>query len=251
MANSTLYKQAVDNLEFLKLNEMTEHLDETIEYVNSNHLSFIEGIIKLTNYQRDKKQKNLEQSMVKTAGFPHLKEVKDFDFSFQPSINEEQIRNFLTMRFVDKHENIVFIGPSGVGKTHLSISIGIAAAKNRYTTHFVKCSALMEQLRRARLENRLEAKLKTLARYKVLIIDEIGYLPINKEDAQMFFQLIDRRYENKSTLFTTNISFNNWDEVFKDPILANAILDRILHHAHVVQINGKSYRMKDYYDDDE
>ena len=250
MSNNTLYQQAVDNLEFLKLNDMIEYLDDTVEYVNANHLSFIEGIVRLTNYQRDRKQKNMEQSMVRTAGFPHLKEIKDFDFSFQPSINEEQIRNFLTMRFVEKHENIVFIGPSGTGKTHLSTSIGIAAAKNRYTTHFVKCSTLMEQLRRARLENLLEAKLMTLVRCKALIIDEIGYLPIDKEDAQMFFQLIDRRYECKSTIFTTNITFNNWDEVFKDPILANAILDRILHHAHVVQINGKSYRMKDYYDDE-
>ena len=173
MSNNTLYQQAVDNLEFLKLNDMIEYLDDTVEYVNANHLSFIEGIVRLTNYQRDRKQKNMEQSMVRTAGFPHLKEIKDFDFSFQPSINEEQIRNFLTMRFVEKHENIVFIGPSGTGKTHLSTSIGIAAAKNRYTTHFVKCSTLMEQLRRARLENRLEAKLKTLVRYKVLIIDEL------------------------------------------------------------------------------
>ncbi len=183
---------------------------------------------------------------VKVAGFPHRRELKDFDFSFQPSINKEQIMDFSTLRFLENKENIVFLGNSGVGKTHMAVSLGIEAAKKRNSTYFIKCHDLIQQLRKANEENRLENRLKNYSRYKLLIIDEIGYLPITKEESKLFFQLIDKRYEQKSTILTTNIGFGEWDEIFQDPVMANAILDRILHHAHVVSITGKSYRMKDH-----
>ncbi|TFB12992.1 AAA family ATPase, partial [Filobacillus milosensis] len=140
------------------------------------------------------------------------------------------------------------LGPSGVGKTHLATSIGIAAAKNRNSTYFIKCHELIQHLKKARAENRLEARLKHYRKYKLLIIDEIGYLPIDQEDAKLFFQLIDMRYEKKSTILTTNVNFKQWDEVFQDSKLANAILDRVLHHATVVNIIGDSYRIKDHLD---
>ena len=143
-------------------------------------------------------------------------------------------------------KNVVFLGTSGVGKTHLATALGIVAAKKRYSTYFIKCHELLQQLKRAKLENRLEAKLKYINRYKLLIIDELGYLPIDKEDSNLFFQLIDMRYEKKSTILTTNINFSDWDSIFYDAVVANAILDRILHHAHVITITGQSYRLKDY-----
>ncbi|HGM8576871.1 TPA: IS21-like element helper ATPase IstB, partial [Streptococcus pyogenes] len=186
------------------------------------------------------------QSMVKVAAFPHMKEIKDFDFTFQTSVNQQQIQDFLTFRFIEENENIVFLGPSGVGKTHLATAIGIAAAKKRTSTYFIKCHDLIQNLRRARLENRLETRLKHYTKYKLLIIDEIGYLPIDQEDAKLFFQLIDMRYEKRSTILTTNVNFKAWDEVFQEPKLANAILDRILHHAKVVTMVGNSYRLKDH-----
>lgn len=147
--------------------------------------------------------------------------------------------------------NIVLLGSSGVGKTHLSTSIGISAAKKHISTYFIKCHNLIEQLRKAKQENILEKWIKHFAKYKLLIIDELGYLPIDNEDSKLIFQLIDRRYEAKSTIFTTNIPFSNWDEIFKDEVLANAILDRNLHHSHVIRITGKSYRLKKYYEDKE
>lgn len=150
------------------------------------------------------------------------------------------------MRFIDRSENIVFLGPSGVGKTHLASAIGIAAAKKRTSTYFIKCHDLSQNLKRARLENRLESRLKHYTKYKLLIIDEIGYLPIDPEVPKLFFQLIDMRYEKRSTIFTTNVNFKFWDEVFQEPKLANAILDRILHHATVVTIVGNSYRLKNH-----
>lgn len=155
--------------------------------------------------------------------------------------------DFESLRFINKAENIVFLGTPGVGKTHLATSIGIAAAKKRYTTYFIKCTEIIAQLKRAKLENRLDARLRHFNKYKLLIIDEVGYLPIDSDDAKLFFQLIDKRYEKSSTIITTNISFETWDEVFLDPVIANAILDRILHHAQVVNVVGPSYRTRNHF----
>ena len=240
------YTKLVKNLEYLKLNQMALHLDETVDFMMKNQLSFTETLIKLTDYEIDMKEINMMKSMVKVAAFPHLKEVKDFDFDFQPSVNKQQILDFTTLRFIELQENIVFLGPSGVGKTHLATAIGIAAAKKRASTYFIKCNDLILNLKKANVENRLETRLKHYAKYKLLIIDELGYLPIDAEDAKLFFQLIDMRYEKKSTILTTNVSFKLWGEVFQDTKIANAILDRILHHATVVSIAGDSYSLKNH-----
>lgn len=244
------YNKLIQNLEYLKLKQMMIHLDETIDFMTNNQLSFTDTLIKLTDYEIDMKEVNMVKSMVKVGAFPHFKEVKDFDFDFQPSINKQKILDYTTLRFIEQKENIVFLGPSGVGKTHLATSIGIAAAKKRTSTYFIKCNDLIMNLKRAKLENRLENRLKHYAKYKLLIIDEIGYLPIDAEDAKLFFQLIDMRYEQKSTILTTNASFKTWGEIFQDPKIANAILDRVLHHATVVNIIGDSYRLKDHFDQD-
>lgn len=243
---TTTYKQLINNLEYLNLKQMLIHLDDVIDFINSNRLSFVDGLIKLTTHEIDFKESNMIRSMVKVGAFPHKKEIDEFDFDFQPAINREQILDFINLRFLESNENIVFLGSSGVGKTHIATSIGIAAAKKRYSSYFIKCNDLITQLRKAKLENRLDSRLKHFSKYRLLIIDELGYLPIDKEDSKLFFQLVDMRYEKKSTILTTNINFNNWDEVFYDPIIANAILDRLLHHAHVISINGKSYRLKDH-----
>lgn len=244
--NNTTYNQLCSNLEQLKLTQMLVHLDEITDFVTTNNLSFTEGLQKLSNYEVDFKEKNASRSMIKAAAFPFVKEVRDYDFSFQPTVNEQEIKELATLGFLEKHENIVFLGPSGVGKTHLATAIGIAAAKKRVSTYFLKCNDLLQQLKRAKLENRLDARLKHFSKYKLLVIDEIGYLPIDKEDSNLFFQLIDMRYEKKSTILTTNMNFNEWDGIFYDAVVANAIMDRVLHHAHVVTISGRSYRLKDH-----
>jgi len=240
------YTKLISNLEYLNLKQMVTHLDETIDFTTKNQLSFTETLMKLTDYEIDMKEINMVRSMVRVGAFPHLKEIKDFDFDFQPSINRQQILDFTTLRFIELQENIVFLGPSGVGKTNLATSIGIAAAKRRTSTYFIKCNNLIMNLKKAQLENRLENRLKHYAKYKLLIIDEIGYLPIDSEDAKLFFQLIDMRYEKKSTILTTNANFKDWGDIFQDTKIANAILDRVLHHATVVNITGSSYRLKDH-----
>jgi DNA replication protein DnaC len=245
--NVTSYQQTIRNLEYLGLKQMVSHLNEVVDFSILNQLSFMDTLVKLTNYEIDVREHNMVHAMVKVGAFPHQKELADFEFNFQPSVNREQMLDFASLRFIEGNENIVFLGPSGVGKTHLATSIGIAAAKKRTSTYFIKCHDLIQNLKRAMLENRLEARLKHYTKYKLLIIDEIGYLPIEPEDAKLFFQLIDMRYEKRSTIFTTNVNFRAWDEVFREPKLANAILDRILHHATVVTIVGESYRLKDHF----
>lgn len=240
------YTQLCINLERLKLEQMKLHLNDVVDFITTNKLSFSEGLLKLSNYEIDYKEASASKSMVKAGAFPYHKELKDFDFDFQPNINQQQIQELCTMRFMENKENIVFLGPSGVGKTHLATAIGIAAAKKRTSTYFIKCHDLLQQLKRAKLENRLETRLKHFSKYRLLIIDELGYLPIDKEDSNMFFQLIDMRYEKKSTILTTNINFNEWDGIFYDAVVANAILDRVLHHSSVVTISGKSYRIKNH-----
>ena len=184
--------------------------------------------------------------MIKAAAFPFIKTIEDYDFDFQPKLNKQEILELTSLKFIEELKNIVFLDSSGVRKTHLATSLGIVAAKKRYSTYFIKCHDLLQQLKRAKVENRLDSRLKYLNIYKLLIIDELGYLPIDKEDSNLFFQLIDMRYEKKSTILTTNINFSNWDSVFYDAVVANDILDRVLHHSHVISINGRSYRVKDY-----
>ncbi|MBU5294822.1 IS21-like element helper ATPase IstB [Anaerosalibacter bizertensis] len=236
------YQNLCNNLKELKLNQISINLDEYIDKVNEGKISIVDALYELTSKEIEVKNFNAMNAMVKVAGFPHHKELKDFDFDFQPKINKQQFLDFESLRFLENNSNIILIGNSGVGKTHLATSIGIAAAKKRVSTYFIKCHDLIDQLKKAYLENRLETRIKHFAKYKLLIIDEIGYLPIGEEEAKMFFQLIDRRYEKKSTIITSNINLSDWSDIFVDNMLASAILDRLVHHSSIVNILGSSYR---------
>ena len=236
------YQLLQRNLQDLKLTQMSLKIDEYITKINEDKISIVDALCELTSREIEVKNFNATNAMVKVAGFPHLKEIKDFDFDFQPKINKQQFLDFESLRFLENNSNIILIGNSGVGKTHLATSIGIAAAKKRISTYFIKCQDLIEQLKKAYLENKLDSRIKHFSKYKLLIIDEIGYLPIGEQEAKMFFQLIDRRYEKKSTIVTSNINLSNWNEVFVDSMLARAILDRLVHHSSIVNILGSSYR---------
>lgn len=251
MENNSKYEIIKNNFTYLKNVESLSILDEIFDEASKNNLNFIDGFKLYTDKIVEMKKANVVKHSVKMAGFPKIKTLQEFDFSYQPSINESQINDFASLRFIEKKENIIFYGNSGVGKTHLATAIGVIAARNRDSTYFIKCSQLMIDLHKSYIEGKLSEKLKKLGSYKLLIIDELGYLPITKEDSKLFFQLIDKRYEKFSTIITTNINFAQWDEIFGDPMIANAIIDRILHHAKVVTIKGKSYRLKELYEDAE
>ncbi len=239
------YTTLLNNLDDLKLFQIKENLDTYIDLITNGEKTVVDALNDLTKLEIQLKEEKATHACVKVANFPFKKTLDDFDFTFQPTINQDKIKDLHTLRFLEKKENVLFLGNSGVGKTHLSVSIGIAAAKRRNSTYFINCHDLLLNLKRAHLENRLETRLKHYAKYKLLIIDEIGYLPITKEESNMFFQLINKRYEKSSTIITTNKEFSKWHEVFGDAAIANAILDRLLHHSTVEKITGRSYRTKD------
>lgn len=249
ISESTNYLRLRQNLEYLQLKQMALSLSEVLKEGAECHHSTIEMMLRLTDQEVERKKHNRAETALKVANFPHRKTLADFDFSFQPKINEKQIRNLHELGFIEQKENIVFLGNSGVGKTHLAVSLGMAAARNRISTYFIKCHNLIDALRKAKTEHRLMAKLRHLKKYRLLIIDELGYLPLEKGDADLLFQLIDLRYESKSTIITTNANFDEWPELLKDEQVAAAIIDRILHHCTVIGISGKSYRLKTYFPD--
>lgn len=243
-----MYAKLLNNLETLKLEKMYSYVPAYLDTVIKDNISVLDALIHLTDKEIEYKNEMASKIQITVAGFPFVKKVEDFNFDFQPSVNKAQINDLCTLRFIENKENILFYGTPGVGKTHLATAIGVEAASKRYLTYFISCHDLIQNLRKAYNENRLEARLKHYSKYKLLIIDEIGYLPIDKLGANLFFQLITKRYEHNSTIITTNQPFSKWGDVFSDVTLANAILDRLLHHSHIIKIVGPSYRTKDVYE---
>lgn len=242
------YNKLLNNLETLNLDKMRDYYPNYIEKATKDNTSLTDMLYELTTKEIEYRNERASQIQIKVSAFPYKKEMEDFDFDYQPSINKQQIMELNTLGFLDRHENVLFLGPSGVGKTHLAVSLGITAAKKRYSVYFISCHDLISQLNKAHFENKLSQRIKHFCKYQLLIIDEIGYLPVDKQGANLFFQLIAKRYEKHSTIITTNMTFNKWGEVFSDNTLANAILDRLLHHSTIVNINGNSYRIKDKLD---
>ena len=177
------YNKLINNLDTLGLNKFIEYLDHYIEYINNGSKTLIDALYELSEYECNMRVERAMNACVKVANFPFLKTFEDFNFNFQPSINKEQILNFKYLKFIENRENIIFIGSPGVGKTHLATSIGIEAAKTRVSTYFISCGDLLLQLKRAHLENRLEQRIKFFSKYKLLIIDEVGFLPLDIESS--------------------------------------------------------------------
>ena len=241
----TNYTKLLNGLDDLEMYQIKENLDPYIKLVNNGEKSVVDALYELVEIELAHKRQRAINACVKVANFPFFKTLDDFDFGFQPGINKQELLDLTSLRFIEKKENILFVGTSGVGTTHLATAKGMESAKTRISTYFVSFQSLMNQLKKALDENRLESRMKFFSRYKVLIIDEIGYLPIDPDAANLFFQLIARRYDKHCTIITTNSPFSKWGEIFGAPTLANAILDRLLHHSHVISIKGPSYRLKE------
>jgi DNA replication protein DnaC len=180
------------------------------------------------------------------AGFPAIKTLDQYDFNFAPGAPPKQIMELASLAFVERAENVVFLGPSGLGKTHLAIALGYLAAQKGYKTRFFSAADLVLMLEAAQRQGRYRQAMHRAVAYKLLIIDEIGYLPLSREQANLFFQVVAQRYERGSMILTSNLTFGSWDTAFAgDTVLTAAMLDRILHHSIIVSINGQSFRLKD------
>lgn len=231
----------LESLELIKIKELLpSYLDKNI-FDSSQLIPFLNNLFKGEREFRDERAKEIN---IKVSNFPYRKTIDEFDFSFQPGLSKSLIMDLMTLRFIESKENIIFVGLPGTGKTMLSTCIGIEASSNRISTYFISCAKLLDELRKAKYENRLDKRLKHYGKYKLLIIDELGFLPICKDDANILFQLIALRYEKSSTIVTTNIEFSKWGDILNDSVIATAILDRLLHHSTVINIDGPSYRMK-------
>jgi len=220
-------------------------LDNYLEISIKEGKSFIEIIDYLVEQEIQSKEARSKAVRMRIASFPFNKRLADFDFKYQPSLDKVAIKEMVSLRFIRNAENIVFLGPPGVGKTHLAIGLGIEAIEAGFKVYFANASNLVEKLEAADKAKKLDEKLRELSKFHLLIIDEMGYLPFNDYGAHCFFQLISKRYEKAAMIFTSNKSFGEWGDIFRDHVIASAILDRILHHCITVNIKGESYRLKE------
>ena len=228
----------------LKMPGALEALDEVLAGVDGGGTTAAEAIERLLAAQITLRNSRRLATAMRSSRLPAIKTLADFDFSFQPSVKREQIDSLHELEFLERKENVIFLGPPGVGKTHLAISLAIAAAESGRRVYYGTLTDLIDSLEEAQAAGRLNHRLKTLTHPALLVVDEIGYLPVTRSGAILFFQLVNRRYEHASTVVTSNKGFEQWGEILHDEVMAAALLDRLLHRCHMVNIRGNSYRMR-------
>ena len=244
MAEQLLVERVTESLTRLRLTRMRESLSEFLQAAETETWSYVQFLDALCEEEvTGREQSRIEQAL-KGAGLPYLKTLDEFDFAFQPSLSRQQVLGLFDLTFLTRKENLVLLGPPGVGKTHLAVALAVKAAQAGQTIQFTTMADLIAKLRVDRTTGRL-GRGRRYYTSSLVVVDEVGYAPIDREECHLFYQFVALRYEKLSTIITSNKAFEEWSELFHDPVIVTAILDRLLHHSTVVNIKGNSYRLKD------
>lgn len=234
----------LNSLKEFKLAGIVSSVNERISYAKLNKLSYQEFLELLCEDERNNRRDNAYKKRYSRAKLPHRKRLDEFDFTYQPSLNAKEIYEVATCNFIGAKENVLLIGDSGTGKTHLSISFAMKALEKEYSVYFTTVSDMLYDLHIAKADNSYHKKLAQLIKYDLLILDELGFKKLPKYSSDDFFNVISKRYENKSTIITTNKDLDEWNDIFEEEMLTKAIIDRVMHHSIIFNIKGKSYRTR-------
>jgi DNA replication protein DnaC len=241
-AGSLIELQA--NLKALNLSSMARNLEGSLRQAREGGIGYDDFLIDLTAAELQTRAENSLNRRIREAKFPLLKPMETFDLAAVPELDIRIFRDLAGGGYIREHRNVIFLGRSGTGKTHMATALGIEACKNNFRTRFASCYGLVNELIEARQERALQRLLQRYVRYDLLIIDELGYIPFSKEGSELLFQVLAERHEKGSVMFTTNLGFADWTKVFGDPVMTAALLDRLTHKAHIVSCNWESYRLK-------
>lgn len=241
---SELCRQIEGHMRVLKLKGMIPVYRDLSERATAGNLQYEEYLALLLEEEVKRKTENSVKAKITKSRLPYLKTLEEFDFSYQPGLKEKEVIRLSSLEFIEQKGNVLFLGPPGVGKTHLSVGLAMKACIARYRVVFMTAQHLIEDLMLSKKDGSIVEKLMAYSRLNLLIIDELGYMPITREQANLLFQLVSMRYEKGAIILTSNYNFDEWGKVFEDNIVASAIIDRLVHHASIFYITGSSYRLK-------